>query len=799
MPGTNFIKLASWVQPKDESLLISTPRIVYSDELRLLGFGQYFAIPSAEKVPVCWAVDRNYYYKGDLIASVKSASIFCPPVIRFDNSIHRRLFEIDVPKLLAINEEALFTLENESRDYIKQVFKKYTKKKKTFVASFSGGKDSQVVLDLVSKVIPPDKYHAVYMDTGMELPCTQNLVRQTEQMYKKQFAHFKMDIAASDQTAISQWERFGPPSRFSRWCCSVRKTAVFTKKMKDILHTDTQPQVLVFEGVRGEESVRRQSYSRTAEGVKHVNLTNARPIFLWNDTEVYLYFLRNRLPMNEGYYKGLTRIGCNICPFASPWSESLIGLLYPNFVAPYVEVIRRLAVNLGLEGKKKIDEYVSEGFWKKNAGGKGLDLDQTRFDILEKKPDFKCVIRNGKSDWKLWFGVLGEFEYQTKVNGSVVGTVRLPSGLKRFSIEYRDSKKVFTFFETGSSIYETSLLSKVMLKIAYCERCGVCEAECPTGALRIRSKEVSFDNRKCVHCHRCLQVHSIGCIVASRRRVSEGGNLMNSVSRTSGVDKYSTFGMREQWIKNFFDLFEDYFLDYGGLGPKQITAMINWLREAELLDQKDKKVSQLATELRPVFAENPLTVYEIIWINLCFNSAVVNNYVTKLNSLQGYTKEDLIANLQDSYPSIGVSTLANPVGALINTFENSPFGYSMEGGTSIDNLQMGVITGSGRKGNKKISIIGGAPISPYSMAYLLYKIAETSGVYEFVVSDFFKEGELNPKSVFNISKTEFLKDLRSAEELGFLKVDLVAGLENVHLNRDFSTSAIVSALRKRYE
>ena len=66
-------------------------------------------------------------------------------------------------------------------------------------------------------------------------------------------------------------------------------------------------------------------------------------------------------------------------------------------------------------------------------------------------------------------------------------------------------------------------MNKIMMKTAYCERCGVCEAECPTGALVIRKNELSIDTTKCVQCHKCYDVNSYGCIVGSRKRVSEGG------------------------------------------------------------------------------------------------------------------------------------------------------------------------------------------------------------------------------------------------------------------------------------
>ncbi len=61
--------------------------------------------------------------------------------------------------MLDKNRDALNVLENEAMDFVEDTYKKYKQKKHLhFVTSFSGGKDSQVVLDLVSRIIPPDEY-----------------------------------------------------------------------------------------------------------------------------------------------------------------------------------------------------------------------------------------------------------------------------------------------------------------------------------------------------------------------------------------------------------------------------------------------------------------------------------------------------------------------------------------------------------------------------------------------------------------------------------------------------------------
>ena len=95
----NLIRLVDAVSANQEGLICDKPRIVYNDELFLFGFDKYFSIPKGEHLPVCWAVDRRYFYKGDLIATVKSGDIFSKPTFDIDNSKHKTLRKIDINKL----------------------------------------------------------------------------------------------------------------------------------------------------------------------------------------------------------------------------------------------------------------------------------------------------------------------------------------------------------------------------------------------------------------------------------------------------------------------------------------------------------------------------------------------------------------------------------------------------------------------------------------------------------------------------------------------------------------------------
>ena len=101
----------------------------------------------------------------------------------------------------------------------------------------------------------------VYKRQGMELPCTLELMQITEQHYRKKFPEFKLEQAESNKAALDMWKEYGPPSRVNRWCCSVLKTALFGRKMKEILEVTSQPRLLVFEGVRNDESSKRAAYN----------------------------------------------------------------------------------------------------------------------------------------------------------------------------------------------------------------------------------------------------------------------------------------------------------------------------------------------------------------------------------------------------------------------------------------------------------------------------------------------------------------------------------------------------------
>lgn len=221
--------------------------------------------------------------------------------------------------------------------------------------------------------------------------------------------------------------------------------------------------------------------------------------------------------------------------------------------------------------------------------------------------------------------------------------------------------------------------------------------------------------------------------------------------------------------------------------------MLNWLREAELIESDQKVVTDLAEILKPIYSTNPLLVWQIIWINLSFNSSIVNWYVNNTKNDYAYSKAELVELLKEEYPNLKGATLKNPVDALVNTFTNSPLGTI---DPDDDSLKMGLLTKKG-VAVKSVQRYGTSKISSAAVAYLLYKNAETNNMYELTVSDIYEKGCMGVFNVFNMKQDAFLNSLRGLTNMEMLSADLLGGLENIHLVSEFDSKEILSRVLKR--
>lgn len=195
--------------------------------------------------------------------------------------------------------------------------------------SFSGGKDSTVLLDLVRQVNP--NIPAVFVDTGLEYPETKEFVKTIDNvvilrpkmsfkqvigkygypMVSKEQANYLDDIRTStEKMRIRRLEgneqgRFklskkwhyliDAPFKVSHRCCNVMKK----EPAKRYEHETGR---VPFIGTLAEEStLRQQSYLKTGCNAFDSKRPNSTPLGFWREQDILEYIYINKLPINKAY------------------------------------------------------------------------------------------------------------------------------------------------------------------------------------------------------------------------------------------------------------------------------------------------------------------------------------------------------------------------------------------------------------------------------------------------------------------------------------------------------------------
>jgi 3'-phosphoadenosine 5'-phosphosulfate sulfotransferase (PAPS reductase)/FAD synthetase/ferredoxin len=642
-----------------------------------------------------------------------------------------------------------------------------------FLASFSGGKDSQVVLDLCTRAIPPQNFEVIYSDTGYELPPSLQMYKEIEEYYKALYPELSFRVARNHASVISYWDKIGTPSDTHRWCCAVMKTAPLYRMLKT--EDNKQARVLTFDGVRAEESTRRAGYNRIGKGVKHSTVINARPILYWNTTEIFLYLFKHNLHINPAYRQGMTRVGCVVCPFANEWNEMIANKEYNKDVHPFLSRIEGFAKKAGV---KDIKNYVGEGGWKRRASG---DLvDQNSFiDFRQSSSTFIAIIKNPKVDLLAFLQSVGN--YTTSKEGDITyGEIKIQKDVYKFTIKVDNNKYTFEMKNLSDPII-IGLIKRVLYKSTYCIHCETCEVECPTGAL-IVYPEININKDKCVHCHACLDFHDKGCIAANSLCITTGNSMQ---SKISNIDRYKNFGLREEWLSDYLTELNNFWTSNHGLNENyQIPSLKAWLRDAEIIDDKNN-VTELGQILAnpDVVLNYPNLVWEIVWINLSYNSFIVKWFAQNIKLGMVCSQKSLEVMIHEQYPVYKEKTVHNAVYQLRRTLKESPIGTILSQHTEVN--------------KDSFKREGFEDLSPEAVAYSLYKYAQSKGIYNLRIHDFYKDGAIaGPYVEFAMSKTAFESALRTlnSSKNRVIVAELNMGLDNLTLRDDLTPATLLKSL-----
>ena len=472
-----------------------------------------------------WKGSNSYYADGKKIDfSVSDTKEIEPSYIReklaeYQEENRVNSFDVYTKRFVEANSARYDYITSEACGYIRKAAEGYGKT--DMFVSFSGGKDSTVVSDLVMRALSDQQILHIYGDTTLEYPETLQYVKR----FRKEHPKTPFLISRNnDKDFYDLCEKTsGPPSRVMRWCCTIFKTGAIQRKIKTMFRNKNK--IITFYGIRRNESASRNKYERETEGSKITKQITISPIIDWMDFDVWLYMLTTEIDFNYAYRLGYARVGCWCCPNNSGWSEFLSKIHMPEQSKRFRQLLVDFATKIG---KPDPEVYVDEGKWKARQGGNGVDyakksavsfepcvLEENAFNYELQRPISDQLYELFKPFGYLNFDMgnkrLGEV-YVTRRNGNPVLKLQGRIGSTTLKVTIIDSNI------DGAKNLKTAedKIKCQITKYQMCMACRACESICKHNAIVIKEdKEGNLDYRildnKCVRCAECVNHYTAGC------------------------------------------------------------------------------------------------------------------------------------------------------------------------------------------------------------------------------------------------------------------------------------------------
>lgn len=177
------------------------------------------------------------------------------------------------------------------------------------------------------------------------------------------------------------------------------------------------------------------------------------------------------------------------------------------------------------------------------------------------------------------------------------------------------------------------------------------------------------------------------------------------------ISKYGTFGIHQEWVDQYLTDSESFWND-NILGVKQVPSFKAWLKDAEIVDEKINLTpfGELCVEINK---ENTTLLWELIYINLVYNSPLVKWFSSAINFNTETSRKDLdklaIEFFQQTFKK---TTITYAIQALVQTFKYSPIGEDL--------LQFACLDSKGTTFQR----LQYNDLSPEATTYSLYKYAQ---------------------------------------------------------------------------
>ena len=233
----------------------------------------------------------------------------------------------------------------------------YTELDGKIYISFSGGKDSTVLLHIARQLFPDIK--ATFCDTGLEYPEIKSFVKSIENVewlrpkmqfnkviekygypviskkvsmavsrYKKTGSEEQRQLRAvgginptsgkkQDRTIPLQYQwLINAPFDVSERCCDIMKKSPFKLFNKK---TGLYP---ITGEMSGESRIREEQWIKNGCNGFDLGIPKSTPMAFWNDKDIWTYIERYNVKYSEIYNMGEVRTGCMFCLYGCQFDDS---------------------------------------------------------------------------------------------------------------------------------------------------------------------------------------------------------------------------------------------------------------------------------------------------------------------------------------------------------------------------------------------------------------------------------------------------------------------------------------------
>lgn len=390
----------------------------------------------------------------------------------------------DPERTIKANEKTLSRREYECSSFLKETLEKY--EKLPVAVSFSGGKDSTVVLAL-TRQIKRLGFDVIFLNTTLAFPETVEYVRRLTGLWNLRLLETKPHF-----NFFELCEQLGPPSRFMKWCCKTQKFA----PLNELIEREYPEGVLVVSGLRKAESRLRMNLKRIQRNEKIPKQLLTFPIIDWSSLHVWLYLLWKRIPYCSVYEHGFSRIGCWTCPEKSLRKAKIIERSYPELMKKLYMFLERYAEENGYDR-----DWVYDGKWRLRAT-KYSRITACSSKLCSRSDEILYVLKETEivdraKEFLKIFGEAHETKSMTMIIGSDIEISIIGNNIRAVFLQPQMKK----------------LFERQLEKAFNCVGCGACVGSCKQNALTIINGEIKIAG-SCNHCLECIRPKGLrmGCV-----------------------------------------------------------------------------------------------------------------------------------------------------------------------------------------------------------------------------------------------------------------------------------------------